>query len=283
MKTRKPAVANSFYAGTRSDLTEQISDCFRHPFGPGSIPRLATASRRQIVGIISPHAGYMYSGPVAANGYSRLAADGAPRTAIILGPNHTGHGSGVSMLTDGGWETPLGVLTIDSVAAEQVRESSSIIDVDESAHQYEHSIEVQLPFLQFLFDSSVKFVPICLMMQDLETSREIARAIVDQTRGRDCVIIASSDFTHYAAHDRATRKDRLAIDAIMNLDDSSLNALGETGEVTMCGYGPITSLIAVARMLGDVKTEFLTYRTSGDVTGDRSSVVGYASILITRQ
>lgn len=225
----------------------------------------------------------MYSGPVAANGYSKIARDGVPEVVIILGPNHTGYGSGVSILTEGKWETPLGSLEIDNPLAKQVQSSSEIMDVDEVAHRYEHSIEVQLPFLQFLYNTSVKFVPICMMMQDLQTSREIATTIIDQIKEKNFLIIASSDFTHYKSQDEAVRSDQTAIDAIMNLDDSKLNELGDSNKVTMCGYGPITVLLAAARKMSNVRTEFLTYKTSGDITGDNTSVVGYGSIIITRQ
>jgi AmmeMemoRadiSam system protein B len=224
----------------------------------------------------------MYSGPVAANGYNRLASDGVPEAFIILGPNHTGYGSGVSILIDGAWETPLGVTAVDGDLAKKVQKASELLDVDETAHSHEHSIEVQLPFVQFLFKDAVKFIPICMMMQDLRTSREIAKTIIEQCQGRDFVIIASSDFTHYEPHDTASRKDKTALDAIIDLDDERLNELGETGSVTMCGYGPITTLISAARILGGVRAELLSYKTSGDVTGDKSAVVGYSSILFTR-
>lgn len=283
MKIRKPYVANAFYAGTKSELSEQIIECFKHRFGPGEVPKPVERGPRKIVGIISPHAGYMYSGPVAANGYGRLATDGLPEVFVILGPNHTGYGSGVSILTEGGWETPIGISPIDSALAKQIEKASSIMDVDEAAHSLEHSIEVQLPFIQFLFKDAAKFIPICMMMQDLQTSRDIAKSIVDQTKGKNFVIIASSDFTHYEPHETASRKDKMAIDAITRLDDTALNELGESNRVTMCGYGPITALIAAAKMIGGVKAEFLTYKTSGDITGDKSAVVGYSSILFIRQ
>lgn len=281
MKTRKPYVANAFYAGTRTELTKQIVDCFTHRFGPGQVPKTVEHGPRKILGIVSPHAGYMYSGPVAANGYSRIASDGTPEAFIILGPNHTGYGSGVSILTEGAWETPLGVTTIEGSLGKQIQKASNILDVDERAHSAEHSIEVQLPFIQFL-SQDAKFVPICMMMQDLQTSREIAKSIVEQCKGKDFAIIASSDFTHYEPHETASRKDKMAIDAILNLDDAKLNEMGESGRVTMCGYGPITTLIAAAKMLGGIKTELLSYRTSGDITGDKGAVVGYSSILFTR-
>lgn len=282
MKVRKPYVANAFYAGTKPELTEQISECFKHRFGPGQVPKAIDRGPRKILGMVCPHAGYMYSGPVAANGYNKLASDGLPDVFVILGPNHSGVGSGVSISTEGGWETPLGISPVDSALAKQVQKASNIMDVDETAHSYEHSIEVQLPFIQFLFKDAAKFIPICMMMQDLQTSRDIAKSIIEQTRGKDIVIIASSDFTHYEPHDTASRKDRIAIDAITKLDDAALNELGENNRVTMCGYGPITTLIAAAKMLGGVKAELLAYKTSGDITGDKSSVVGYSSILFLR-
>jgi AmmeMemoRadiSam system protein B len=247
------------------------------------VPAPGDHGPRKIVGIISPHAGYVYSGPVAANGYSMLAADGMPDVFVILGPNHTGYGSGVSIATEGGWETPLGVADIDGAFARRIQKAASIIDIDEEAHAFEHSIEVQLPFIQFLFKDAAKFVPICMMMQDLRTSREIAKAIVEQSGGRDVVIVASSDFTHYEPHDAAVRKDEMAIEAITRLDDSALNELGESSKVTMCGYGPITTLIAAAKLIGGVRAELLTHKTSGDITGDKSAVVGYSSLVFTRE
>ncbi len=283
MKIRKPYVANAFYAGTKTELTQQIVGCFTHRFGPGQVPKPVERGPRKIVGLVSPHAGYMYSGPVAANGYNRLATDGTPEVFIILGPNHTGHGSGVSILTDGAWETPVGLTSIDSGLAKQIQTDNEILDVDEASHRFEHSIEVQLPFIQFLFKDGPKFIPICMMMQDLKTSRDIAKSIVEQCKGRNFAIIASSDFTHYEPHETASKKDRMAIEAITNLDDIALNELGESNRVTMCGYGPITTLIAAAKILGGIKAEFLSYKTSGDITGDKSAVVGYSSIILTRE
>ena len=283
MKIRKPCVADAFYAGTRTELTDQIIECFNHRFGPGKVPEVTAHGPRKIVGLVSPHAGYVYSGPVAANAYARLASDGLPDVFVILGPNHTGQGSGVSILTEGAWETPIGISKIDSVLAKQIQKSSSIMDIDETAHSHEHSIEIQLPFLQFLFKDAVKFIPICMMMQDLRTCRDIAKSIIEQTKGKDIVMIASSDFTHYESHETASKKDRTAIDAILTLDSETLNELGESSRVTMCGYGPITTLMEAAKLQGNVQSKLLAYRTSGDISGDRSAVVGYASILFLRE
>jgi AmmeMemoRadiSam system protein B len=283
LKIRKPYVANAFYAGTKAELTDQITECFTHRLGPGAVPKPTRDGARKILGFVAPHAGYMYSGPVAAHDYAQLAADGAPDAVVILGPNHTGAGSGVSILTQGSWETPLGVASIDSTLAEKIRKSSNIIDEDETAHLTEHSIEVQLPFTQFLYGDKIKFVPICMMMQDLQTSREIAQAIADQMKGNHNVVIASSDFTHYEPHEVASRNDKTAIAAIAALDSSKLNELGETNRVTMCGYGPITTLMEVAKLKGNVQPKLLSYQTSGDITNDKSAVVGYAAILFSRE
>ncbi|HUK26898.1 MAG TPA: AmmeMemoRadiSam system protein B [Candidatus Acidoferrales bacterium] len=283
MKLRQPCVADAFYAGTKTELNKQITECFTHQFGPGSIPQPNPAGPRKIVGIVSPHAGYMYSGPVATNGYSKLALDGKPDVFIILGPNHTGMGSGLSIQTEGAWQTPIGTAEIDTALAKRIQKSTDIIDVDEAAHVNEHSIEVQLPFLQFVYKDTIKFVPICMMMQDLTTCREVARSIFQETADSNAAVIASSDFTHYESHEAASRKDRGAIDAILRLDEEQVNELGETSRVTMCGYGPITTLVVLSKLIKGVRPELLAYRTSGDVTGDKSAVVGYSSITFTRQ
>ena len=281
MKIRKPHVANAFYEGSKTALQNQIVSCFTHKLGPGHVPDLA-AGPKKIVGIIVPHAGYMYSGPVAAHCYAQIASDGVPDSVVILGPNHTGLGSGVSIVTKGGWETPLGVASIDTSLAEQIRSSSNIIDEDETAHISEHSIEVQLPFLQYLYGERISFVPICMMMQDLQTSQDIARSIESCSRGKHVVVVASSDFTHYEPQTVAARNDKAAIDAIIKLDSRKLNELGEGGRVTMCGYGPITVLIEIAKRANNVHAELLAYHTSGDITNDTDSVVGYSAILFTR-
>ena len=292
MRTRKPHVAGQFYAGTKSELEQQIAACFTHPFGPGELPHATDSGPRNVVGIVSPHAGYDYSGSVAAHGYGRISKDGNPGVFIVLGPNHYGGGSGVSTQTEGSWETPLGAITIARDLAKDIQITSGIIDIDDTAHSAEHSIEVQLPFIQFISKGKAQFIPICSWMQDLETSREIARSIYDKTKDKDFVIVASSDFTHHERRIADTdekkmlakieESDKRAIDAILALDDAKLNELGESQKVTMCGYGPITTLIALAKLLGSVRAEFLAHRTSYDITGDAGYVVGYSSIVFLR-
>ncbi|MEM1586812.1 MAG: MEMO1 family protein [Candidatus Bathyarchaeia archaeon] len=282
MKVRYARYAGSFYAGTRESLRRQIEECFMHRFGPGSIPSLREAGERKIIGLVCPHAGYMYSGPIAANAYYKLALDGRVDTFIILGPNHQGIGSGVALMDRGVWRTPLGDVEIDGEVAKEILKYSTIIDVDDLAHAYEHSIEVQLPFLQYICGQSFKFIPICFLMQDLETAREVGRALSEALKNKNALIIASSDWTHYEPQRVAYEKDSEAINAVLKLDEKLFYSVLESRHVTACGYGPIAALITAAKGLGARSSELLRYKTSGDVTGDTSAVVGYAAISITR-
>ena len=256
----------------------QIEGCFTHRFGPRELPKIDRKGPRKIVGLICPHAGYMFSGPVAANAYYHLSSDGLPGLFVILGPNHYGIGSGVAVMDRGAWRTPLGDVDIDTDTAREIVRRSGIIDIDESAHTREHSIEVQLPFLQYIYGSSFKFVPVCFLMQDLNTCREVGEALADTLKGRNAVVIASTDMTHYEPHRRATEKDEKAIDAILKLDEELLYSVLRTHNISACGYGPVTALITAAKKMGVKKAELLSYKTSGDVTGDTSGVVGYAAL-----
>ncbi|MEM1874179.1 MAG: AmmeMemoRadiSam system protein B [Candidatus Hadarchaeales archaeon] len=278
---RHPAVAGQFYAGSQKALIKQIEDCYLHRLGPGKLPSLKK-EKRKIVGLVSPHAGYMYSGPIAAHGFFRLASEGTPESFVIIGPNHTGMGSGVSIVTSGEWETPLGRIGIDEKLASRIAKESDIIDVDEEAHIYEHSIEVQLPFIQHIFGSQIKFVPICMMFQDERTSLEVGEAIAKACSGSDVVVIASTDFTHYESQESAVRKDRMAIERILKLDARGLLKCVEENNITMCGSGPVAAMLIACEKMGAKNAELLKYATSGDVAGWMAEVVGYASIAILR-
>ncbi|MBS7643344.1 AmmeMemoRadiSam system protein B [Candidatus Bathyarchaeota archaeon] len=282
MKVRRPCQAGAFYAGSPTALHAEIEECFLHRLGPGKLPKLQETGPRRILALISPHAGYMYSGPVAAHSYYALALDGKPALIVILGPNHTGLGSGISIMADGSWKTPFGNVEVDKEVAEKILRASKLIDVDDTAHAYEHSIEVQLPFLQYLYGSAFRFVPICMMLQDLETSQEVGAAIANAVSGIDVVLIASTDFSHYVPQLEADRNDHLALDAILKLDEVQLQSVVETYNISMCGYGPVTAVITAAKQLGASSANLLCYRTSGDVTGDRSAVVGYAAVSIVK-
>ena len=280
MGVRRPCVAGAFYPADKERLRRTIEGCFTHRLGPGELPEQKTAERH-IVSVVCPHAGYMYSGPAAAHSYYHLASEGRPDSVVLLGPNHTGLGGPVSLGGAGSWETPLGRVSIDEGLARAIFEASDIIDMDDLAHAREHSIEVQLPFLQYIY-GDLTFVPICMGFQDLETSREVGRAIVEASEGKDILTLASTDLTHMEPQSSANLKDRGVIERVLALDEAALQNWVRSKRVSMCGYGPVSAAIVASNLLGARDAELLAYTTSGDVTGDVSSVVGYASIKITK-
>jgi len=282
MKVRRSAVAGSWYAGTREALKAQIEECFTHGLGPGKLPKIAEKGPRKIIGLVCPHAGYMYSGPVAAHSYHSLAIDGKPDIVVLFGPNHYGFGSALATMNEGVWRTPFGDVEVDSEVANEIICESRVVDVDESAHVREHSIELQLPFLQYLYGSAFKFVPISFLMQDLETSREVGRAVAKALLDKNALVIASTDMTHYEPQEGAERKDKIAINAILKMDEEQLYSAVESYGISMCGYGPVIAMIAAAKALGAKNAQLLCYKTSGDVVGDYSAVVGYASVALMK-
>jgi MEMO1 family protein len=282
VKTRPPAQAGTFYPDTEGALRTKIHNCFLNPLGPRSIPSIPSTPDNQLVAIVVPHAGYDYSGPVAANSYYQLASSGLRESVIILGPNHTGYGSGVSTMTEGQWATPLGEVPVDKSLASSITRSSGLIDVEEEAHRREHSIEVQLPFLQFIYPRRFQFVPICMMLQDLETSVEIGDAIAKASAGTGAMLVASSDWTHYEPHELAKKKDMEAIRSVLEMDEKKFQDTIEENHVSACGYGPVTAIIHASKILGAKQANLLSYQTSGDTSGDKRSVVGYAAIAFTK-
>ncbi len=281
MRVRRPCVAGAFYPADPDNLRRAIEDCFKHRLGPGRLPEPKSVER-SIISVVCPHAGYMYSGPVAAHSYYHLAVETKPRSVVVIGPNHTGLGSPVAMMSRGAWETPLGEVEIDEGLADAIFKASDLIDIDEWAHVREHSIEVQLPFLQYIFGSDVRFVPLCMRFQDLDSSMEVGRAVAEAVRGTDTVVVASTDLTHQEPQDSANRKDRMVIDSILSMDEAALQKRVRANRISMCGYGPVSAVIIASKMLDAARAELLAYHTSGDVTGEYSAVVGYAAAKITR-
>jgi len=281
-KIRYPAVAGLFYEGDSEALKRRIEWCFKHKLGPGSIPSVNERGERNIIGLVCPHAGYVYSGPIAAHSYAELAKDGIPDVVVILGPNHTGLGSGVSIVDSGYWRTPLGNVEVNSEVAKRIVRNSEIIAVDELAHVQEHSIEVQLPLLQYIYGDRFSFVPICMMLQMRDVCVEVGNAIAKAVENENVVIIASTDFTHYESHDRAYSKDVKVLKAIEALDPDLMLKLVDSLPVSMCGPGPVASMLYAVKKLGAKKATILKYATSGDVTGDKYSVVGYGSVKIEK-
>ena len=266
---REPVVAGQFYPASPSQLKDMIA---------GFIDE--NAVKEDVIGIVSPHAGYVYSGPVAGAVMSRIKIKD---TAIILGPNHTGRGKSLSIMTEGTWSTPLGKVKIDSELAKRIMAKSKYAQEDITAHQFEHSLEVQVPFLQY-FKSDIKIVPIVIGSATGSVCKQLGRDIawVVKDMNKDVVIIASSDMTHYEPQESAQEKDSQAIAAILELSEDKLLARIEELDITMCGYAPTVSLISAAKELGAKEAELVRYQTSGDTTGDYSAVVGYAGIIIKK-
>ena len=284
---RGPAVSGYFYPADPSDLKKLIEESFLHHIGPGRIPSVSSVRNKLSTGFVVPHAGYIYSGPVAAHTYYYLAMEGMPETFIIIGPNHTGYGALVSVYPQGLWETPLGQVEVDAELARTIINNSNYAELDVHAHIDEHSIEVQIPFLQYLFGNKFKIVPIVLALQTPDVARDLAKAIYDSVAhlGRDIVVIASSDFTHYEPHEVAMKKDLEAIKKIEELDTEGFyNTIRELN-VTACGPGGIMVLMEYTKLVyGDkARAKLLKYATSGDTSGDKSAVEGYASIRFYRE
>ncbi len=264
---RNPVVAGQFYPGSPDQLRSMIKGLVDEG-----------AAKEEVIGLVSPHAGYIYSGAVAGTTISRITFKD---NFVILGPNHTGHGKPLSIMTEGAWKTPLGEVEIDSELGKQILAASGYLQEDRVAHYYEHSIEVQLPFLQY-FKSDIKLVPIVLAYASGAIYKEIGKAIAKAIKesNKEVVIIASSDMTHYEPQESARRKDTQAIDAMLDLNADELLKRVRELNITMCGYGPAVSLISAVKELGAKEAELVKYQTSGDTSGDYSAVVGYAGIII---
>lgn len=273
-------MAGAFYEAEEHDLRERINSSFIHHLGPGKLPP-APEPDEKIFGFVLPHAGYVYSGPVAAHGYYLCSGIRDFELAVILGPNHWGIGSGVATYPGDYWRTPLGNLAIDKEAAKELVDSSGIVVYDETAHAREHSIEVHLPFLQFIKGNEIKILPVSMALQDIDTAVEIGNSLGSFLSKRRAILIASSDFTHYERHEVASRKDSEAIKAISELDVKQHYLTIQRMNISACGYGPIAAVITAVKALGARSGRLLKYATSGDTSGDFTSVVGYASIAFT--
>jgi AmmeMemoRadiSam system protein B len=263
---RRTAVSGQFYPGIPKYLKRELKMRFTNIKG----------SVRDVTGAVVPHAGYPYSGTTAAHVYTTLPE---VDTYVLLGPNHTGLGSVVAVSRET-WNTPLGDVPANKELVKQLL--GGIIDLDESAHQYEHSIEVQLPFLQYRFSHEFSIVPICMGLQDQETATEVGAQLAQVIKDSNnrIVIIASSDFSHYVEDSVAKENDNYLIEPVLELDvDRFYQRLAERN-ASVCGYGPISAMLTASKALGASKGTLLNYTTSGDVTGDTSAVVGYAGIII---
>src|SRR5437764_12160031 len=269
MNTRPPAVAGSFYEETPERLRAQVNACF--------VANEQPAEKRRFIGAVVPHAGLMYSGHVAAAFYALAEL---PKRFIILCPNHTGFGHFAAINREGSWRTPLGDAKIDTRLADALVSRAAILADDRHAHAREHSLEVQLPFLQQLI-GDFTFVPICLGARQYDVCETIGNAIADVARDQSIGILASSDLNHYEDEKETLRKDQTAIDAVLALDPKELWRVVDEYDVSMCGFIPTTTMLIAAKQLGATKAELIKHATSGDVNRDYSHVVGYASLLVS--
>jgi AmmeMemoRadiSam system protein B len=264
---RIPAVAGQFYRDTASGLTEEVS---------GYVDK--NHEKEKIIGCVCPHAGLIYSGTVAGSIYSLIEM---PHTLILIGPNHTGWGKPISIMPTGTWQIPTGTLTINEELARKIISGSERISEDTQAHMYEHSLEVQLPFILF-FSQTVKIVPITMMSTSIADCKEIGLVLADIIKEIDysVTIVASSDMSHFERDEITRIKDKKAIDKILALDPVGLHETVREYDISMCGYAPTTAMLFAACHLGAHKAELIKYMTSGDVSGDYERVVGYAGIIV---
>jgi len=281
---RQPAVAGTFYpadaAMLRRDVVSYLGGGAKQNGAKqnGAKQNGTKEERSRALGSVVPHAGYMYSGHVAGAVYAHLEL---PSRFVILCPNHTGAGEPLAIMSAGGWATPLGTAKIDSDLAAELKSAFPYLEEDAQAHRTEHSLEVQLPFLQTLLPD-FSFVPICIGVGQLAVLEALGQAIaaVLASMKNDVMVIASSDMNHYES-DAITRvKDRKAIDRILALDPAGLYETVRRERISMCGYGPTVAMLTAVKALGATQAELVKYATSGDISGERDAVVGYAGIIV---
>jgi hypothetical protein len=288
---RQPAVAGQFYDGRKEELAAAIKRCFLHPLGPGELPAANADGPGLIGALVSPHAGYMYSGPAAAHGYRALAGDGIPQTVVILGPSHYNLDRRAAVSLADTWRTPLGDAAVDIAFGQELIEASPLLEEDEQSHRDEHSLEVQVPFLQFAYGERMpKILPICLRSHPMGNTEALiadAQAVgetIARTAGaRRVVVVASTDFSHQVPQEVAQRQDRLALGAIEAMDPAGLLETVRRHRISMCGPVPVAVALFACLVRGEREVELLTYYTSGDIIGDGRAVVGYASAIVRRR
>jgi len=266
---RNPIVAGYFYPASPNELNKMLAKYIDKK-----------AKKEDAVGLLMPHAGYVYSGAVAGAAISRVKFKG---TFIIIGPSHSGAGKPFSVMPEGTWRTPLGDVEVDAEMAAEIIKQSKYAEADYRAHADEHAVEVQIPFLQYI-KPDVKIVPIILGGFSTDAYKEIGRAIVRafEKLKRQAVILASGDMTHYEPAEEARAKDMKAVEAMFLLDADELTRRYNNLHITMCAYGPVITLITAARELGAKQGMLVKYQNSGDSSGDFSSVVGYAGVIFKK-
>lgn len=267
---REPVVSGQFYPPTQDLIKKQIGSF---------LPKLRE-NKSKVLAVVVPHAGYIYSGEVAVN---VIAGIEIPKNVILIGPNHTGIGPKVSIMPSGTWKTPMGSLEINESLAGSLIENSKLFSKDQSAHSYEHSLEVELPILQY-FSQDFKIVPIILSSLKFDEITDIAEAISKAIKEGDLkddiLLLASTDMTHYETEEDAARKDKLAIEQILKLDAKALLDAAINNDFSMCGKDPTAVIIETSLRLGAKEARLIKYETSAKASGDHDQVVGYAGLII---
>ncbi len=264
---RSPIASGSFYPGNREELERVLKvlmeDC---------------PERQRALGVISPHAGYVYSGRVMGSVFSRIEV---PDTVVILAPNHTGRGTPFSVWPEEPWRTPLGDTSIDEELVNEILNTCELLEKDKAAHQNEHSAEVILPFLQYS-NPQVKIVVIVIRSGNFEDLSIVGKSIGDVLKKTKpgTLVVASSDMTHYESQQSADKKDKSAISEIVALREEGLYRVVRELDVSMCGVSPVISMLVCSKERDAAKAELIKYETSGEVTGDYKQVVGYAGVII---
>ncbi len=264
---RKPAVAGKFYPMSPDAINKQMKEF-----------EVEVKQKIDCMGVVSPHAGYVYSGGVAGAVYSHI---NIPDNVIIIGPNHTGIGEMVSLMASGEWEMPNGNVKINADLANDIISGSRYIKDDSLGHLHEHSLEVQIPFIQH-FKKKFNIIPITIMTLDYELCEDIGAALSDAIKeyNKPVLIVASTDMTHYESQESANVKDKKAIDEILKLDPKGLFETVVNKNISMCGIAPTTAMLIACNNLGAREARLVKYMTSGDVSGDYEQVVGYAGLII---
>jgi AmmeMemoRadiSam system protein B len=268
---RHPAVAGRFYPGNPDELRAEARSYLTQGGSTNQAPVRA-------LGCIAPHAGYMYSGHVAGAVFARLEV---PRSCIVLCPNHTGVGRALAIMSEGAWQTPLGDVPVYAELAERLKKRFPALQEDSAAHRAEHAAEVELPFL-LLRQPELRFVPIALGTGQFEILEELGKAVADviAAQSESVLIVASSDMNHYEPDVVTRGKDQRAIERILTLDPRGLFDVVTQQDISMCGFGPAVAMLTAVRQLGAKSVELVKYATSGDISGDRDTVVGYAGIVV---
>lgn len=266
---RSPAVAGQFYPGSEASLVKTLE---------ALVPKIEPDKRKQAIAVVSPHAGYVYSGGVAGETIGQVQV---PENVIILGPNHTGHGAPVALMGQGSWEMPMGSVPINSDLAQLIRKNCQPVEMDDAAHRFEHSLEVQVPFLQYM-QADLAIAPVVISQVAYETCVIVGQGLAAAVQDFDkpVLIVASTDMTHYESRRSASAKDGMALERIKNLDPQGLYDTVVGNRISMCGIMPTTVALIAALALGAKNAELIRYTDSGETSGDTDHVVGYAGLVI---